>query len=483
MSENSHVLKSELAGVWYTDDSRRLAQEVGVYLDASEKTVKENVTALILPHAGYRYSGMVAAAGVKQLAGNTYSRVIVIGPSHRIAMADFCSIPDVDAIETPLGQIRIDRQAAERLRQHSFFTSIPLAHSSEHSVQIELPLLQQALGDFALLPIVCGDLSLNVVREIGQALLDVINEDTLVVISSDFTHYGHGFGYVPFEDDIPENLERLDLGAFRFIERHDLEGFMDYVGQTGATICGRSPISILLSMLSENQSVQLLKYNTSGRLTNDWSHCVSYLSAAVTGAWNESGAQKEYEASVLSESDKTALLQFARQRICEHVLDYAEPAELDVTPPMQELMGAFVTLHEQGQLRGCIGEIFPERPLHEAIREQAVNAALHDPRFPRVRADELGLIDIEISALTPPHPVASYAEIEIGRHGVVLRKGFRSAVFLPQVAPEQGWGLEETLSHLSMKAGLAPDAWKSDCEFHVFEAIVFSEKESRYSDE
>ena len=146
------------------------------------------------------------------------------------------------------------------------------------------------------------------------------------------------------------------------------------------------------------------------------------------------------------------------------------------TPAMQEVMGAFVTLHKHGQLRGCIGEIFPRRPLMEAVADQAVNAAFKDPRFPKLREDELELIDLEISALTAPRTVAGYRDIELGKHGIVLYKGGRSAVFLPQVAPEQGWDLETTLTHLSMKAGLGPDDWKNGCEFQVFEAIVFSER-------
>ncbi len=148
---------------------------------------------------------------------------------------------------------------------------------------------------------------------------------------------------------------------------------------------------------------------------------------------------------------------------------------MDSTPAMRSVMGAFVTLHKEGNLRGCIGEIFPRRALVEAVAEQAVNAAFHDPRFPRLRAEELDEIDIEISALTAPHAVGSYEEIVVGRHGVVLSKKGRSAVFLPQVAPEQGWGVEETLTQLALKAGLGSNDWKSGCEFKVFEAIVFGE--------
>jgi AmmeMemoRadiSam system protein B/AmmeMemoRadiSam system protein A len=474
----TQVLKSELAGMWYPDDPEELAREIDVYLDAVESGPTERVMALLLPHAGYRYSGMVAAHGVKQIAGKSFSRVVVIGPSHRMALMNVVSIPDISAIETPLGRIAIDCELTERLRKDDCFESHIHAHTHEHSVQIELPFLQRALGDFKLVPIVCGQLSEGAARRIGATLLEQIDDETLVVVSSDFTHYGRTFDYVPFVEGIQENLRNLDLGAFKEIAEKDLSGFMEYVHNTGATICGRSPIAILLAMLPAEARVQLLKYDTSGNLTGDWSHCVSYVSAAVTGQWKSScsdGLNCEPELE-LSASDKVGLLSLARHSIARRIRSDEPELNLEITPPMQDIMGAFVSLHKYGQLRGCIGEIFPRRELYEAVAEQAVNAAFHDPRFPRLSKEELDEIDIEISALTTPHRVNSQEDIEIGRHGIVLYKGSRSAVFLPQVAPEQGWGLEETLTHLSLKAGLAPDDWKSDCEFHVFEAIVFGEE-------
>ncbi len=467
------VLKSELAGTWYTDDPEELAREIDGYLAAAEPPAPGNPIALMLPHAGYRYSGAVAAQGVRQVAGRSFSRVVVMGPSHRMGLDGAVSIPDVSAVETPLGRIEIDRELVSNLWKNPAFGSHPAAHAGEHSVQIELPFLQRALGGFKLVPIVCGQLDEAGARNIAATLLENIDAETLVVASSDFTHYGRPFGYVPFEEDIERNLESLDMGAYKMIEQRNLPGFLEYVRSTGATICGRSPIAILLAMLPGDARVRLLDYTTSGHLTGDWSHCVSYLAAAVSGHWKK---VDEASSLVLSASDKLALLQLARQRIASRLDGSVPEIKIEATPAMQAVMGAFVTLHKQGQLRGCIGEIFPRRPLVEAVAYQAVNAAFHDPRFPRLRADELDEIDIEISALTPPHPVGSFREIEIGRHGVVLEKHGHSAVFLPQVAPEQGWGLEETLSHLALKAGLGFSDWKSGCRFEVFEAIVFGEK-------
>ena len=462
----SDVLKSELAGTWYTADRRELAHEIDAYLDAVDSEPVDDVIALLLPHAGYRYSGQVAAHGMKQLAGRSYSRVMVLGPSHCVALDGAVSLPEVSHIETPLGKIEIDRETVSRLWKNPEFVSIPQAHAAEHSVQIELPFLQQVLGEFKLIPIVCGALDEVAARKVALVLLENMDAETLVVISSDFTHYGHAFGYVPFQGDLPRQLENLDLGAFEQIAKKSLSGFLHYVHDTGATICGRSPIAVLLAMLPDDAQVKLLDYNTSGNLTGDWTQCVSYVAAAVSGSWGR---------EPLSASDKECLLRLARHQIIRQFRGDEPELGFEMTPGLQEVMGAFVTLHKNDQLRGCIGEIFPRRALCEVVAEQAVNAAFQDPRFPGVNECELDEIDLEISALTAPHLVDSYKEIQIGRHGMVLRKGMHSAVFLPQVASEQGWGLEETLTHLALKAGLGSKEWKSGCEWYVFEAIVFSE--------
>jgi AmmeMemoRadiSam system protein A len=218
-------------------------------------------------------------------------------------------------------------------------------------------------------------------------------------------------------------------------------------------------------------------------MTNDNTNSVSYLAIAFTGAWKKGEPVETQNANdaTLSDNDKDQLLKLARGTL-EYVFKNGKPPApadlgIEITPGMEQIMGAFVTLKENGQLRGCIGEIIPARPLYKAVIAQAVNAAFNDSRFPQVEASELPLIEIEISALTPSKPVASYKDIVIGKHGMTLEKRGRRAVFLPQVAPEQGWGIDETLTHLATKAGLAPNDWKEGASFTVFEAIVFHEKE------
>ncbi|MDZ8119351.1 AmmeMemoRadiSam system protein B [Pontiella agarivorans] len=467
------VLDSGLAGQWYSDDPVHLAHVIDAYLDAADPPAVENPIGLLLPHAGYRYSGMAAAYGAKLLKNSRFKRVIIIGPSHRVVLQDSVSIPEVTHIKTPLGLIPLDGPAISELRKNDVFLAHPQAHRNEHSVQIELPILQRVLNGFSLIPVVCGQLSEAGAKRIAAELKPLMNDETLLVISSDFTHYGQSFGYVPFTQNIEENLRALDMGAFAKIQAHDLQGFQQYVQDTGATICGSGPIAVLLAMLPEDAKIDLLKYETSGNLTGDWSHCVSYLSAAVSGHWKTDAAQGKYPE--LSSKDKHTLLAFARYIISKELRPDIPAVEIQPTPVMQEKRGVFVTLHKRGQLRGCIGEIFPRRPLIDAVNAQALNAAFHDPRFPKLRADELAEVDLEISVLTPPEPVDSWEHIEIGRHGIVLSCGPHSAVFLPQVATEQGWDLETTLTHLSVKAGRPSNAWKADCAFEVFEADVFGE--------
>lgn len=177
----------------------------------------------------------------------------------------------------------------------------------------------------------------------------------------------------------------------------------------------------------------------------------------------------------LNDEDKRRLLELARNTMTDFLSGRGKPEPIDLTDGMKQIAGAFVTLHLHGMLRGCIGEITPYRELYKAVIDHAVNAAVHDPRFPPVTLVDLGELDLEISALTPPVAISSYNEIELGRHGIVLEKNGHSAVFLPQVAPEQGWTLAETLTHLSLKAGLPLAAWREDCRFEVFEAIVFGQ--------
>lgn len=490
------VLVSPLAGTWYEANPEALGKELDGYLANATKTLGKDaqatmgdgsasVHALILPHAGYRYSGQTAAYGAATLRGKTFSRVIVMGPSHRVRMENAASVSDATHYKTPLGEVPLDVDFVTALKGHRLFSTVSATDEVEHSVQIQVPLLQRALGNFRLVPIVIGEIDAETADQMAKILCGLVDEKTLVIASSDFTHYGPTFGYVPFRDDVAANLEKLDMGAYEYIAAKNADGFADYVKETGATICGEAPIRVLLEMLPPDSSVHMLKYDTSGRITGDYRNSVSYLSIGFRGQWQKGtpSMEKNPHPATLSETDKRQLLKLARQTLVYFMTHKRrpEPEELgiEVTPGMKQLMGAFVTLHKYGELRGCIGTIEPSRPIYQVVMEYVLHAAFDDNRFPPVEASEVPDLHIEISAYSEgPRPVASYRDIVIGKHGIVLQKGNRRALFLPQVAPEQGWDIEETLRHLSMKAGLPSDAWKEGASFSVFEAIVFGEEKA-----
>jgi AmmeMemoRadiSam system protein B/AmmeMemoRadiSam system protein A len=485
--EKKVVLTSLLAGRWYSADAEALRGQIGGFFQRANVRAKDNVIGLILPHAGYQYSGQTAAYGLKR-TGKKYRRVVVIGPSHRVNMPGVLSVPAATHYKTPLGQVPLDREFIAKLKENRIFQTVPQAHEYEHSVQIELPLLQYTQPDFKLVPIVAGYCSLEQINSAADTLNSVVDDDTLVVASSDFVHYGSDYGYVPFRENIPDQIKKLDMGSYEYIANLDPKGFVEYRQRTGATICGYIPVAILLAMCEKPSKAQLLKYTTSGEIVSDFTNSVSYLSVAIYGKWQEknkwqekSKMNEEIQTEKLSKADKEELLKLARQALEFYLKQKKAPRVSDLSvqlsPAMERQGAAFVTLKKHGMLRGCIGDILPRGPLCESIIRNAINAGVNDYRFPTVTGNECAELTFEISALTVPKLVASADEIRIGIDGVILKKQGRSAVFLPQVAPEQGWDVAQMLTHLSVKAGLPADAWKQGAEFLVFQAEVFGENE------
>lgn len=475
------VLRSSLAGKWYSGNTQVLNERITEFFKKAEVKPKENIIALILPHAGYAYSGQTAAFGLKTI-NKEYERIVVIGPSHRVHMENVLSVPRVTHYETPLGQIPLDIEFINELLKHPLFQNVPDAHKSEHSVQIELPLLQHSRKDFKLVPIVAGRCSLETINKAAKILKNLVDSKTLVIASSDFVHFGPNYGFIPFKENIPEKIKELDMGSYEHIAKLDSNGFLKYKQKTGATICGYIPVAILLSMLEEPTEAHFLKYATSGELTGDFTNSVSYLSVVFCGSWSDNPSITiQISKTDLSENDKKQLLTLARESMTFALKNQRMPKESDlsvtITEAMKQPRAAFVTLKKHGRLRGCIGDIFPRQPLYKSVISNAINACFNDRRFSPVTMEDYNDIVVEVSALTPPKPVTSSADIKIGIDGIILRKNGLSALFLPQVATEQGWDLDTTLTRLSAKAGLLPDAWKEGTEFLVFQAIVFGENE------
>ncbi len=478
------ALKSTIAGSWYPGTERGIREMAARWEAADahdEAAAPEKPNLLILPHAGWAYSGETAWRAVRAVRGAKFRRVVVLAPSHRAWIENHLVAPEAGAVATPLGEIRIDRDWLDRLALLAPVMRDDRVHAAEHAAQIEYPLLQLALGaDFALVPLVAGSFGPDQMGMCARALARLVDADTLLVISSDFTHYGDDFSYAPYGtdggEDVRARVAAADAEAFGFIAKGDADGFSAFIGRTGATICGHVPIELALRAFPQGaSSIVRLKYATSSDEDRDFSRFVCYTAAA--GRVRAGGVTDE----VLSADDRVFLLRVARETVNEAVRTGRAPRadRYTATAPKATLakMGAFVTLNDRttGALRGCIGEILPMRPLVEAVAARAVDSALHDPRFAPVSERELAGLRVEVSALTPPRPVASWRDIVLGRDGMTLEKNGCFAVFLPQVAPEQGWDLPTTLSYLSQKAGLPSNAWRAGADFETFQAEVFHE--------
>jgi AmmeMemoRadiSam system protein B/AmmeMemoRadiSam system protein A len=461
---------------WYPADANVLSRQIeGLFQKADVKPI-DDVIALILPHAGYAYSGQTAADALKT-TNKKYKRIVVIGPNHHAYMEEHLSVVRADYFETILGQIPLDVEFIDNLLKYPMFRNLPNAFHYENSIEVELPLLQYRYKDFKLVPITTGQCSLDTIKRVGTILQGLIDQQTLVIASSDFTHYGPAYRYVPFKENIPEQIKKLDMGAYEYIAKLDSEGFFEYRHKTGATICGYIPIAVLLSMLGKDTKVSLANYATSGELTGDFTNSVSYLSVVFSGEWKNRPDKDNLE---LTEGDKKQLLALARKTISFVLQNKRAPraSELDVviSDALSRPRAAFVTLNKNSQLRGCVGGIYPRQALYKSVISNAINAAFHDDRFTPVSDAEYKDITIEISVLTVPQSIDSYNKIRIGTDGVILSKNGHLAVFLPQVAPEWGWDLNQMLTQLSLKAGLPPDAWKEGASFLVFQADVFGEE-------
>jgi hypothetical protein len=320
------------------------------------------------------------------------------------------------------------------------------------------------------------------IERTAKALSKIIDDSTVVVVSSDFTHYGPRFDYTPkFKtSDVKKGISDLDHGAINAILKTDSKGFLEYVEKKQSTICGRNPIAILLKLFEINNwepDSKLLKYTTSGELTGDWENSVSYAAIAL------SAVTPIIDKKYLNRDEEKELIRLSRHVLTSFVnkgtstFADRELKGFKLTAAVKQELGVFVTLKEHGNLRGCIGYITGMMPLYQGVIENTMNAAANDPRFSPVKAGELKDISIEISVMTPLEKVNSLDEIKVGRDGLVLKNGYSSGVFLPQVPVEQNWDKTTYLEELGLKAGLDKKAYKaSGTVLYKFSAQVFGEK-------
>ena len=459
------IRKSIIAGSWYPDNPEVLRSQIRNFFRAvpDRPKISGELIALIVPHAGHVYSGGVAAHAYKLLSTKPFTRVVIIAPSHRYPFKG-ASIDQKTGYETPLGIIPVDRALAQSISDKSpVFKYVPAGHAQEHSLEIQLPFLQEILPDFSIVPIIQGSQDPSTCEAMALALAEVLKEEkALLVASTDLSHF-HPY----------EQAKNLDKKIIDRVSAFDEKGLMEDITKEKSEACGAGPMVTVMKtarLLLADQAY-VLNYATSGDVSGDRSSVVGYMAAAIFNSNPGKGKQKE---NVFSREEKNFLHQLARGAIEHRLLGRPMPTRDGETQRLSEKRGAFVTLKTHGQLRGCIGHIQALKPLSQTVIDMAQAAAFQDPRFPPLSERELKDLSIEISALTPFRHIQDTKEIQVGKHGLYIERGFNSGLLLPQVAAEYSWDTQTFLEQTCQKAGLPKDAWKDKkTKIQVFSAEVF----------
>jgi MEMO1 family protein len=470
--------KPAVAGQFYSSDPIMLRADLSELFAEAAPKQSDNVIALIAPHAGYVFSGEVAASSYNQLdPDKMYENVFILASSHKMSF-DGASIYNKGNYITPLGTVSVNLELANKLlKENPVFTSNIESHIYEHSLEVQLPFLQYKLKQgYKIIPIILGTQSAEVAEKIAKALKPYLNDKNLFVISSDFSHYP------VYEDACKVDKATADAillnspgKLMKTLDENDSKG----IDNLATSLCGWTSVMTLLYMTEGRKDLRFseIQYQNSGdsELYGEKDRVVGYYSIVVEQV---SPAGKDEDFS-LNTKEKQALLKIARETIEQYVINgkIADIDENALSASLREPFGAFVTLKKDGQLRGCIGRFEATDPLYEIVQQMAIASSTQDSRFPPVSEDEIKELEIEISVLTPMRRIYSADEFILGKQGIYMKKGYSSGTFLPQVAEETGWTKEEFLGHCARdKARIGWDGWK-DAELYVYEAYVFGERD------
>jgi MEMO1 family protein len=501
------IKKTHLNSDWYPQEKNQLSKELDFYLNKAKKDFKvvanpNNIKILIAPHASLYYSGLCAATAYQTLLSNNkknekIKNIIILSPSHT-KFFNGIALPNFDEYQTPLGNLSINKVKLNKLKEKNLFKIDKNIFNKEHSIEIQFPFLQKTIQDFKIIPLIIGQINETNINLITKSIEKIIDKNTLIVISSDFIHYGKDYNYTPFERDVLDFIRFVDSAALEAIGKQSYKMFNKTLKNSGATICGQNCIKIALKLLENkifgNVESRLTCYYTSAQLTqarknnninikkllsdhpdSKVKNSVSYAGLIFTTEKQNSLKKEDQltnfeKKSLLELSYRTIENEFNQNKLPNHMLWPIKSFGL------QNKNGAFVTLHKNGNLKGCIGRITTNEELFKTVQEMTKAAAFQDARFRPLQKDELDKIKIEISVLTKPNKINDYRKIKLGKDGIILKKETKegryiSSVFLPEVATDQGWTIEKTLEQLSLKAGLNKNAWQEDCSFEIFESF------------
>ncbi|MFH1857838.1 MAG: AmmeMemoRadiSam system protein B [Candidatus Omnitrophota bacterium] len=481
VEKEARIRKSAVAGAFYPGSKAALEKTVDEYLRQVQiPRIEGTIRAIMVPHAGYVYSGGVAAHAYKALEGQELRTVVLMCNSHTDSF-DGISVYKEGYFETPLGLVPIDQARAEKLiAANPKIMDRPSAHAQDHVLEVQLPFLQRVLKNFKIVPILFGSDNPELPKILAEALKSEIDDKTLLIASSDMSHY-------PSYHDAKE-ADRKTIDAILSGDPAALDATLrsleaQGIRNTSTFLCGVSGVRTVMALAKDlgANHMTLLSEANSGDTSGDRSRVVGYSAIAFIQSQEKAkpaAAKTDPEEGILNNEEQKELLKIARSTVESYIREDATPSFSPSSPNLNAPLGAFVTLRKHGQLRGCIGRFEPAIPLYQVVAQMAVAAATEDPRFRPVTQNELNELDYEISVLSPLRKVKSADEIELGKHGVQVVKGFRGGVFLPQVATEFQWDKETFLSELCLeKAGLRADCWKDpSVNLYVFTAQVFSEE-------
>ncbi len=481
-SEDVNIRKAQFADKFYPVDKTELTNQIKAFFNKDNPHKKGTVRGLVVPHAGYVFSGSVAATAYQQIDKNrNIQNVFILAPAHRVRVEN-ASVFTGDAYQTPLGNVDVNTEIAKKLTESSLFSYKKDAHIQEHSIEVQLPFLQYHLeNDFKIVPILINTNNRSQLNNIADALERYYTKDNLFVISTDFSHY-------------PPHEEACDVDSLtaKAITTGNADNLYNQVSKNAGSgiknlqtsLCGYSPMMVMLYLVeSKGHAVELLEYkNSSQSQYGDKNRVVGYWAMQITdnnNSGNHSNPTNDTGGYNLNHNEKKTLLELARYTLEERLKNDLLPEINPDTFPanLQRKLGCFVTLNKNDKLRGCIGNFKSNDPLVNTVQQMAVSAALYDNRFSAVTFEELDDIDIEISILTPLKPIESIDKFELRKHGIYIKKGRNSGTYLPQVAEGRDWTKEEFISHCSQyKAGIGAEGWKN-ADLFTYEAIVFTESE------
>lgn len=470
-SAAEQLRESVLAGTWYPAQPDLLRKQLASFLGSIEPAEERGrLIGLIVPHAGYRYSGPVAAHAYKLLERHRFETVVILAPSHYVSFKGV-SVYDRGGYRTPLGVVPLDYELIRAIKgRDPEIRHVPGAHLKEHSLEIQLPFLQLVAPDIKLVPLVMGEQGLAACQKLARALAACIRKrSVLLIASSDLSHF-HSY----------ERARQLDAVVMRHVRQMDSPGLSRDLASGACEACGGGPMMTLMlaaGLLGADRA-DILHAANSGDITNDRSRVVGYMAAAlwsVSTAGNAAGGRtEERPPGKLTQKERLILHQIVRQSISAHFSGREISLPTDLTFSLKEKRGAFVTLRKKKKLRGCIGQIVGHYPLCETVSRMAVAAAFQDPRFPPLKKAELPDLEYEISVMSPLRRMHDWREVEVGIHGLYIRQKGRAGLLLPQVAKAYGWDRKTFIRQVCRKAGLPEQAWKDpDSQIFTFTAEVF----------